>query len=191
VQLYRYFVSQSSEFCRHNPLCCFSMSNIKGKHVFRYRFSPETFGYTLVYICKGRWTHIYAWMYLPVKSKHTERKKTLIRQERYKYAKRCSSISKGYDPFNGRCWWLGPQVMRGTFSLYQEFITNWRSRVLVEKKQRKHRHSIESEYSLSCSEEPNTGPCSNPLESSTHHHTPYSFIIRFNITNVHRKGTNF
>jgi hypothetical protein len=26
VQLYRYFVSQSSEFCRHNPLCCFSMS---------------------------------------------------------------------------------------------------------------------------------------------------------------------
>jgi hypothetical protein len=27
VQLYRYFVSQSSEFCCHNPLCC----NIKGK----------------------------------------------------------------------------------------------------------------------------------------------------------------
>jgi hypothetical protein len=24
VQLYRYFVSQSSEFYRHNPLCCFS-----------------------------------------------------------------------------------------------------------------------------------------------------------------------
>jgi hypothetical protein len=24
VQLYRYFVSRSSEFCRHNPLCCFS-----------------------------------------------------------------------------------------------------------------------------------------------------------------------
>jgi len=24
--LYRYFVSQSSEFCRHNPLCCFSTS---------------------------------------------------------------------------------------------------------------------------------------------------------------------
>jgi hypothetical protein len=24
VQLYRYLVSQSSEFCRHNPLCCFS-----------------------------------------------------------------------------------------------------------------------------------------------------------------------
>jgi hypothetical protein len=24
MQLYRYFVSQSSEFCRHNPLCCFS-----------------------------------------------------------------------------------------------------------------------------------------------------------------------
>jgi hypothetical protein len=26
VQLYRYFVSQSSEFCRHNSLCCFSTS---------------------------------------------------------------------------------------------------------------------------------------------------------------------
>jgi hypothetical protein len=26
MQLYRYFVSQSSEFCRHNPLCCFSAS---------------------------------------------------------------------------------------------------------------------------------------------------------------------
>jgi hypothetical protein len=26
VQLYRYFMSQSSEFCRHNPLCCFSTS---------------------------------------------------------------------------------------------------------------------------------------------------------------------
>jgi hypothetical protein len=26
VQLYRYFVSQSSEFCRHSPLCCFSTS---------------------------------------------------------------------------------------------------------------------------------------------------------------------
>jgi hypothetical protein len=24
VQLHRYFVSQSNEFCRHNPLCCFS-----------------------------------------------------------------------------------------------------------------------------------------------------------------------
>jgi hypothetical protein len=24
------------------------MSNIKGKHIFRYRLSPETFGYTLV-----------------------------------------------------------------------------------------------------------------------------------------------
>jgi hypothetical protein len=26
VQLYRYFISQSSEFCRHNPLCCFLTS---------------------------------------------------------------------------------------------------------------------------------------------------------------------
>jgi hypothetical protein len=52
VQLYRYFVSQSSEFCRHNPLCCFSTSVCCC--LFRYRLSPETSGYTLVlciYMC--------------------------------------------------------------------------------------------------------------------------------------------
>jgi len=39
---YRYFVSQSSEFCRHNPLYCFSTSNTKGKRIFSYRLGPET-----------------------------------------------------------------------------------------------------------------------------------------------------
>jgi hypothetical protein len=48
VQLYRYFVSQSSEFRRHNPLCCFSTSVHCCKRVFRNRLSPETFGYILV-----------------------------------------------------------------------------------------------------------------------------------------------
>jgi hypothetical protein len=48
VQLYRYFVSQSSEFCRHNLLCCFSTSFYCCKRIFRYKLSPETFGYTLV-----------------------------------------------------------------------------------------------------------------------------------------------
>jgi len=49
VQLYRYFVSQSSEFCRHNPLCCFSTSVYLCNRIFRYWLSPETFGYTLVH----------------------------------------------------------------------------------------------------------------------------------------------
>jgi len=40
-------VSRSSEFCRHNPLCCFSTSVYCC--LFRYRLRPETFGYTLVY----------------------------------------------------------------------------------------------------------------------------------------------
>jgi len=53
--LYRYFVSQSSEFCRHNPLCCFS-TNVYYCCLFRYRLSPETFGYTL-YGTSG-WSHI-------------------------------------------------------------------------------------------------------------------------------------
>jgi hypothetical protein len=48
VQLYLYFVSESSEFCCHNPLCCFSTSNTKGKLIFHYWLNPETFWYTLV-----------------------------------------------------------------------------------------------------------------------------------------------
>jgi hypothetical protein len=54
VQLYRYFVSQSSEFCRHNPLCCFSTSDTKGTCIFSYRLSPKTFGCTLVLFVKNR-----------------------------------------------------------------------------------------------------------------------------------------
>jgi len=46
VQLYPFFVSQSSEFCRHNPLCSFSTSIYYSS--FLYWLSPETFGYTLV-----------------------------------------------------------------------------------------------------------------------------------------------
>jgi hypothetical protein len=48
VQLYRCFVSQSSEFCRHDSLCFFSTSVCCCTRIFRYRLSPETFGYTLV-----------------------------------------------------------------------------------------------------------------------------------------------
>jgi len=48
VQLYRYFVSQSNEVFRHNRLCCFSTSVYYYCCLFRYRLSPETFGYTLV-----------------------------------------------------------------------------------------------------------------------------------------------
>jgi hypothetical protein len=47
VQLYRYFVSQSNEFCRHNLLCCF-WTGIDCCCWFRYRLSPETSGYTIV-----------------------------------------------------------------------------------------------------------------------------------------------
>jgi hypothetical protein len=36
VQLYRYFVSQSSVFYRHNPLCCFSTSICCSCCLFRY-----------------------------------------------------------------------------------------------------------------------------------------------------------
>jgi hypothetical protein len=43
VELCRYFVSQSSEFCRHNTLCCFSTSVYCCKSTFLYRLNPETF----------------------------------------------------------------------------------------------------------------------------------------------------
>jgi hypothetical protein len=41
MQLYRYFVSQYSEFCRHNPLCCFSTRVYCCERIFRYRLSLE------------------------------------------------------------------------------------------------------------------------------------------------------
>jgi hypothetical protein len=52
VQLYHYFVSQSSEVCRHNTLCCFSTSvYCCCCCLFLYRLSPETFGYTRARVC--------------------------------------------------------------------------------------------------------------------------------------------
>jgi hypothetical protein len=42
---------QSSEFCRHNTLCCFSASVYFCKRIFRYLLSPETFGYIVVRLC--------------------------------------------------------------------------------------------------------------------------------------------
>jgi hypothetical protein len=55
VELYRYFVSQSSEFCSHNPLCCF-LTSVYCCYccLFRYGLRPETFGYTLVSHIEGR-----------------------------------------------------------------------------------------------------------------------------------------
>jgi hypothetical protein len=47
-------LSQSSEFCRHNSLCCFSATVYCSKGIFRYRLSPGTFGYTLVCIINSR-----------------------------------------------------------------------------------------------------------------------------------------
>jgi len=45
--LYRYFVSQSSEFCRHD-LFVASQRVFIAVCIFRYGLSPETFGYTPV-----------------------------------------------------------------------------------------------------------------------------------------------
>jgi len=47
VHFYRYFVSQSSEFCCHSPLCCFSsVYRCCCCCLFCYWLGPETFGYT-------------------------------------------------------------------------------------------------------------------------------------------------
>jgi len=48
AQLYRCFVSRSSEFSSHNRLCGYSTSVYFCCCLLRYRLSPETFGYTLV-----------------------------------------------------------------------------------------------------------------------------------------------
>jgi len=49
VQHYRYFVSQSSEFCRHNPLCCFS-TNVYCCCLFHYDSVWKLLG-TPLYMC--------------------------------------------------------------------------------------------------------------------------------------------
>jgi len=41
-------VSLLSEFCYHNPLCCFSTNVYCCKLIFHYWLSMETFGYTLI-----------------------------------------------------------------------------------------------------------------------------------------------
>jgi len=43
MQLYGCFMSQSREFCRYNPLCCFSTGVCCCW--LCYRLSPETFWY--------------------------------------------------------------------------------------------------------------------------------------------------
>jgi hypothetical protein len=43
VQLYHYFMSQSSEFCHHNRLCCFSMSVCCCCCLFYYRLLSGNF----------------------------------------------------------------------------------------------------------------------------------------------------
>jgi hypothetical protein len=48
VQLYRYFVSQSNEFCLHKSFVLLLNECLFCKRIFRYRLSPETFGYTFV-----------------------------------------------------------------------------------------------------------------------------------------------
>jgi hypothetical protein len=44
-----FITRQSTEFCRHNPLCCLSTSVCFCCCLSRYRLSPETYGYTFVY----------------------------------------------------------------------------------------------------------------------------------------------
>jgi len=54
VQLYCYFVSQSSEFCHHNLLCCFSTSVCC---LFHSWLSSKTFGYTLIHLSQTKKIH--------------------------------------------------------------------------------------------------------------------------------------
>jgi len=48
-------MSQSSNFCRYNPLCCFSTSNTKDKSIYRYdlvRKRLDTPSYQLASLCR-------------------------------------------------------------------------------------------------------------------------------------------
>jgi hypothetical protein len=58
LQLYRYFVNQSSDFCRHNPVCCLSTSVYCCYCLFRYDSVRKLFGHTVVRPCvSGILTH--------------------------------------------------------------------------------------------------------------------------------------
>jgi hypothetical protein len=57
-------VSQFSEFCHHNTLCCFPNVYCCFCCLFRYRLSPEIFGYTLVFILVIIYLLIYLFIYL-------------------------------------------------------------------------------------------------------------------------------
>jgi len=60
------FVSQSSEFCRHNLLEGTEMSNSKGNRIFRYRLSPETFDTPLyMSVCLSVCLSVHPPTYLP------------------------------------------------------------------------------------------------------------------------------
>jgi hypothetical protein len=48
LQMVQLSATRCIEFCRHNPLCCFSTSVYCCKRIFRYRLSPETFGNSLI-----------------------------------------------------------------------------------------------------------------------------------------------
>jgi len=53
-------VSQSSDFCHHNPLCCFSTS-VYYCCLFHYQLSPGTFGYTPVIKYNGIHSKVLQW----------------------------------------------------------------------------------------------------------------------------------
>jgi len=54
VQFYRYFVSQSSEFCRHNPLCCFSTC-VHCCCLFRYDSVRKLLDTPSYVQCRNKW----------------------------------------------------------------------------------------------------------------------------------------
>jgi hypothetical protein len=94
VQLYRYFVSQPSDFCRHNTLCCFS--KIVCCCLFRYRLSPETFGYTLVLYIEWDCGQ-------PREGKYFEVFTAVIFQVEVFWTVTPCSVVVGYQRFRGSC----------------------------------------------------------------------------------------
>jgi hypothetical protein len=55
-EAHRYFVSQSSEFCRHKPLCCFSMSVYCCKRIYLYRLNGIwTASFSIWFSCFVKW----------------------------------------------------------------------------------------------------------------------------------------
>jgi len=109
MQFYLYFVSHSSEFCRHNPSCCFSTSVCC---LFRFRLSPKTFGYILVSclskLLQWMWNYVSSASLLKFRVFREISPQPKIAAELHYSSNRITHVRQGEKPISRTWrWWRG------------------------------------------------------------------------------------